>query len=154
MKSRIIAPQWGRALGVALGLALLSGCAASSTSSAPAPASKPLAKLPKGKRPPKFIPAPNRGVTRPPAPRGGDALDQVIGSDARALTQMFGAAQQDVREEGARKLQFGNQLCILDAYLYAPARGKTMVVTYVSARTPDGRDAERNSCILALQQRR
>ncbi len=76
-----------------------------------------------------------------------------MGSDAHTLTQMFGPARQDVREDSARKLQFSNQFCVLDAYLYAPEKGKTPVVTYISTRTPDGRDAERNSCILALQKR-
>ncbi len=142
-------------VGLVAGLALLSGCAASTSDSVSRPsASKPVATKSKVKRPPKFIPAPNRnGIVRPPVTGGGGALDGVMGADARALVQMFGAAQQDVREEGARKLQFANQFCILDAYLYPPARGKTPVVTFVSARTPDGRDAERNSCIAALKSR-
>ena len=32
--------------------------------------------------------------------------------------------------------------------------GKDPVVTYVTARVPDGRDAERNSCITALRLKR
>jgi hypothetical protein len=144
-----------RFLGLVAGLSLLSGCAASTSDPAVRPkASKPVTAPVKGKRPPKFIPAPGRaGVARPPMTGGGPALDRVMGADARALVQLFGAAKQDVREEGARKLQFANQFCILDAYLYPSARGRTPVVTYVSARTPDGRDAERNSCITALQTR-
>jgi hypothetical protein len=130
-----------RLLSALITLGLVSGCASTTTSSA-----KP--------RPPSYIPPPPppRGGVRPPMVPGV-AGDRVIGSDARGLVQMFGAAQQDVREEGARKLQFANQFCVLDAYLYAPAKGKTPVVTYVTARTPDGRDAERNSCVLALQKR-
>lgn len=85
------------------------------------------------------------------APR--NALDRVMGMDARGLVQMFGPAQQDVREEGARKLQFGSNACILDAYLYPPSKGREPVTTYVATRTPDGRDAERNSCISALNRR-
>lgn len=136
------------------GLSLLSGCASSTSSPAARPkASKPVTAQSKGKRPPKFIPAPNRpGIARLPT-TGGPALDRVIGADARALVQLFGAAQQDVREEGARKLQFANGSCILDAYLYPPSKGRTPVVTYIAARTPDGRDAERGSCIASLQGR-
>ncbi len=143
-----------RFLGLFAGLSLLTGCAASTSDPVSRPkASKPVASPAKVKRPPKFIPAPNRnGIARPPV-TGGTGTDRVMGADARTLVQLFGAAQQDVREEGARKLQFANQFCILDAYLYSPARGKTAVVTFVAARTPDGRDAERNSCIAALQNR-
>jgi hypothetical protein len=78
----------------------------------------------------------------------------IMGRDARALIQMFGPAALDVREEGARKLQFIGGACILDAYLYPPSRGKEPVVTYLSARVPDGRDADEASCVAALNQRR
>jgi hypothetical protein len=86
----------------------------------------------------------------PLPPKPGSNLDRVLGLDARGLVQMFGAARHDVREEGARKPQFGGADCILDAYLYPPSRGRDPVTTYVAARTPAGRDAERNSCIAAL----
>ncbi|MEQ1547015.1 MAG: hypothetical protein ABL918_00030 [Chakrabartia sp.] len=78
----------------------------------------------------------------------------VIGRDARGLIQMFGPAALDVREEGARKLQFIGAACILDAYLYPPSKGKEPVVTYLSARVPDGRNADEASCVTALSQRR
>jgi hypothetical protein len=87
-----------------------------------------------------------------PAPQPGSELDRVIGKDARALVQLFGTADADVREGAAQRLQFGKgRQCIIDVYLYPPASGKTPVATYVAARTPDGRDAERNSCIGALR---
>jgi hypothetical protein len=81
----------------------------------------------------------------------GTELERVIGRDARALLQLFGTANADIREGDARKLQFTGPQCILDAYLYPPSKGKPPVVTYVAARTPDGRDVERNSCIGALR---
>lgn len=86
----------------------------------------------------------------PPAksPLGADRL---MGKNARFLVQEFGRPVLDVREDGARKLQFAGGKCTLDAYLYAPQPGKEPVVTYVAARTPDGRGAERNSCIAALE---
>lgn len=81
-------------------------------------------------------------------------LDRVMGKDARALVQLFGPAAQDVREASARKLQFSGVSCILDAYLYPLAKGKEPVVTYVAARVPDGRDADKTSCVAALSQKR
>jgi hypothetical protein len=87
----------------------------------------------------------------PPIAKAIAGLDGVIGKNARSLTSMFGSASQDVFEADARRLQFAGTSCILDAYLYPPAAGKEAVVTYVDARTPDGRPAERASCVSALQ---
>ncbi|MEC3950928.1 hypothetical protein [Sphingobium sp. HWE2-09] len=75
----------------------------------------------------------------------------LMGSDARALTQMFGQPRLDIRETTVRKLQFANGRCVLDAYLYAPARGKEPVVTHVDARGPTGADVDPASCASALQ---
>lgn len=77
-------------------------------------------------------------------------LDKIIGRDARALVGMFGPAAQDVREADARRLQFAGGGCILDAYLYPPARGREPLVTHIDTRTPDGRPAERTSCAAAI----
>ena len=90
----------------------------------------------------------------PTPPRVLSETDRVIGKEAHSLIQLFGPPVQDVREASARKLQFASGVCILDAYLYAPSDGKDPVVTYVTARVPDGRDAERNSCITALRLKR
>jgi hypothetical protein len=97
-------------------------------------------------RRPAFIPP-------PVSARSVAGLDKVMGRDARSLVQMFGTARQDVREDGARKLQFANEVCILDAYLYPPAKGKTAVVSYVTARVPDGRSADPAPCVTSLGQR-
>ncbi|NML10481.1 hypothetical protein HHL08_10020 [Sphingobium sp. AR-3-1] len=75
----------------------------------------------------------------------------LMGSDAGALTRMFGQPRLDIRETTVRKLQFANGRCILDAYLYAPARGKEPVVTHVDARSPAGADVDPVSCATALQ---
>ncbi|WP_088185709.1 hypothetical protein, partial [Sphingobium sp. Z007] len=75
----------------------------------------------------------------------------LMGSDAGALTRMFGQPRLDIRETTVRKLQFGNGRCVLDAYLYAPARGKEPVVTHVDARSPAGADVDPLSCASALQ---
>ena len=107
----------------------------------PKPQAKPAAK-PQTKTPPTE------------GPRSMSELDRVMGKDARALIQLFGQPVQDVLEGAARKLQFASNDCILDIYLYSSAEGKEPVVSFVTARVSDGRDAERNSCISALRRTR
>jgi hypothetical protein len=75
----------------------------------------------------------------------------LVGLDARKLIQQLGTPRLDIRETAMRKLQFANGRCVLDAYLYPPARGKEPVVTYVDARAPAGADVDPTSCVLALQ---
>ena len=81
-------------------------------------------------------------------------LERVMGRDAPALTALFGLPDQDIREENARKLQFGSGICILDAYLYAPAKGKEPIVSYIDVRQPDGKVIDRASCVAALTRRK
>jgi hypothetical protein len=114
----------------AAGLTLLAGCD-SGASVAPQP-----------------ISAPPTSVSRLAG------LDRVIGHDARSLVALFGTADQDMREENGRRLQFGSGTCILDAYLYPPSKGKEPLVTHVDARQPDGKDIDRNACINALTKRK
>jgi hypothetical protein len=90
-------------------------------------------------------------IARVSSPAG---LDRVIGKDARSLVSLFGNADQDVLEAEARKLQFGSGICILDAYLYPPSRGKEPLVTYIDARAPDGKDVDRAACVAALAKRK
>jgi hypothetical protein len=92
-------------------------------------------------------------IPAPPIARTS-GLDRVMGRDARSLVALFGAADQDVREENARKLQFGSGVCILDAYLYPPAKGREPLVTYIDTRQPDGKDIDRASCVAALTRRK
>lgn len=79
--------------------------------------------------------------------------DLVFGRNAAALLSLFGQPALDVQEGNARKLQFSGQTCVLDAYLYTPQGRGEPVVTHLDARWPDGRDADRASCIAALQNR-
>ncbi len=85
------------------------------------------------------------------APAG---LDRVIGRNASSLISLFGNADQDVREDNSRKLQFSSGICILDAYLYTPAKGKEPLVSYVDARQPDGGSIDKASCVAALTRRK
>lgn len=84
--------------------------------------------------------------------RIGPGPGNVIGRDAAALIAWFDQPNADVREGTARKLQFAGTTCILDAYLYAKGNAAP-VVTYVDSRQPDGRPADRASCISALSGR-
>ena len=99
-------------------------------------------------------PTPPQAVAPTPAPIRTMGLERVIGQNAASLTGLFGAANQDVTEASARRLQFSSGICILDAYLYPPARGREPLVTHVDARQPDGRDIDRASCVAAMVRRR
>ncbi|UAK24080.1 hypothetical protein [Sphingomonas nostoxanthinifaciens] len=94
-------------------------------------------------------PAPARAA--PPPALG---LERVMGQEASTLTTLFGAPALDLREGPARKLQFRGPACTLDAYLYPPqsATGPARV-TWLDARTPQGGDFDRASCIAALVRR-
>jgi hypothetical protein len=91
-----------------------------------------------------FVPGP------PVSTHSASGVERIMSKDARTVMAYLGRPVLDVREETGRKLQFSNRDCILDAFLYPAAPGKEPVVTYVTARVPDGRDAERNSCIVSL----
>lgn len=75
----------------------------------------------------------------------------LIGNSADAIGRMFGKPHLDVTEGAGRKLQFAGSKCILDIYFYAPRAGAHPVATHVDARTPDGRNAEVNSCAQSIQ---
>jgi hypothetical protein len=94
----------------------------------------------------------HRGAAaRPVVPISG--ADAVMGRDMAALVRLFGTPRLDVTEGAGHKVQFANDRCILDAYLYAPSNGANPVVTHVDARSPDGEDTDRAACIAALQRR-
>ena len=96
--------------------------------------------------------APLHAPRIPALPPAG--LERVMGKDAHDLQLLFGAPDLDVREPGARKLQFASGVCVLDAYLYPPSHGREPIVKYLDARTPVGDDFDRASCIAALSRRR
>ncbi|MEA3389615.1 hypothetical protein [Sphingobium sp. CCH11-B1] len=97
---------------------------------------------------------PPASYTPPPAGPPASAFTRqgpLLGSDARELTRLFGTPRLDIRETTVRKLQFANGRCVLDAYLYAPAKGKEPVVTHVDARTPAGADVDPAGCAATWQ---
>lgn len=75
----------------------------------------------------------------------------VMGSEAGALIRLFGEPRLDIHEGAGHKLQFANERCILDAYLYAPRDGAQAVVTHVDARAPDGSDVDPQACAALLR---
>ena len=90
----------------------------------------------------------------PPAPAYGTiGLERVMGQNANAVTQLFGQPQLDLTEGAGRKLQFGSNICVLDAYLYAPVQGGVPVVRHVDARQRSGAPIDRASCVAALIRR-
>ena len=89
-------------------------------------------------------------VAPPPAPVQRPGLTNVMGQTASRLQSMFGRPSLDLAEGYARKLQFANNSCVLDTYLYPPSAGREGVVTHVDARLPDGRDMDAAACIAAL----
>ena len=94
---------------------------------------------------------PPRAVAPPPTIVKPVQNNNLIGNSADAIGRMFGKPRLDVTEGAGRKLQFAGTSCTLDIYFYAPRAGANPVATHVDARTPDGRNAEVNSCAQSLQ---
>ncbi|WP_380787811.1 hypothetical protein [Sphingomonas sp. R86521] len=98
------------------------------------------------------VPAARPAVGTAVIPFTSVGLERVLGQDAAGLIRLFGQPDADVREGGARKLQFESGICVLDAYLY-PKGSDAPKVTYVDAREPDGSTIDRASCVAALTRR-
>ena len=99
------------------------------------------------------VSAPQPRVEQPRTMQNVAGLERVMGRTAAQLVALFGEADQDFREETARKLQFAGERCVLDAYLYPRERGGEPVVTYVDARNAAGEDVDRAACVEALARR-
>lgn len=100
------------------------------------------------------VPPPGRAAPVPvPVPQPGmAALTTVMGASAKALIAQFGRPVLDVTEGPARKLQFGNGTCVLDAYLYPPKSGRgDPVVTFAETRQRDGSPIDQASCAAAIR---
>jgi hypothetical protein len=78
-------------------------------------------------------------------------LASVIGADAEALIRQFGQPRLDIRDGDARKLQWSDTACVLDAYLYPADKGGRVTTTFVDTRRADGREVDRAACITALR---
>lgn len=99
---------------------------------------------------PSFIPA-------TPPPQGqlrSQSTIPVMGADAKALVRLFGEPRLDIRDPAARKLQFSDGRCVLDAYLYATRARREPVVTFAEARSADGTAMDWALCASELRQQR
>lgn len=92
------------------------------------------------------------GLNRPSSLHVEAGLESIIGADRSRLEQQFGTPRLDVREGDALKLQWSGTPCVLDVYLYPPARGGEPSVSFVDARRGDGRDVDKAACVTALKQ--
>lgn len=99
---------------------------------------------------PDAAPPPAAARPAPPMASAYGKPTMLTGMDARRLIQMFGQPRLDIRDPHVRKLQFANGRCILDAYLYAPAKGKEPVVSYADSRLPNGNDMDPAACASLL----
>lgn len=77
----------------------------------------------------------------------------MIGRDAGDLARLFGEPRLDIHEGAAHKLQYANDHCILDVYLYPPREGTEAVVTHIDTRTPEGEATDLAECVRALRRR-
>lgn len=91
---------------------------------------------------------PSVGFT--PATR--QTASDLIGIDARALQRQFGKPRLDIRDPAARKMQFSNGRCVLDAYLYPPGANREPVTTYIEARSPTGVPVDSNACARTMRE--
>ncbi len=93
-------------------------------------------------RPATYVPVPSAA---PPS------VLAVRGQTAPRLIAQFGQPALDATEGPARKLQFAGPICVLDTYLYPPAKGRgEPVVTYLDTRQRDGGPIDQASCLAAL----
>jgi hypothetical protein len=138
----------GLALLAALALSACGGMVPQSPrSTRPAPA--PTTQRPPVAKPPQPQPPQQQQQRNAPAAQANG----VIGADARALIRLFGEPRLDVQDPAVRKLQFSNDRCILDAYLYAFRDRREPVVTFAEARRRDGTAMDWNACASQLRGR-
>ncbi|MEL0154878.1 hypothetical protein [Sphingopyxis sp.] len=100
---------------------------------------------------PRVTPPPTSSAPAPLNPPRVTQNNALVGRDANSALRLFGKPRLDVSEGAGRKLQFASSACVLDVYYYAQRSGAEALATHVDARTPDGRDANIDSCIAALR---
>jgi hypothetical protein len=75
----------------------------------------------------------------------------LIGLTASELGARFGAPRFQVREGAGTKLQWSENGCVLDAYLYPPPNGQGVPrVAHVDARNPSGADLNIDNCLSLM----
>lgn len=69
-------------------------------------------------------------------------LATIIGANSAALMNRFGKARIDLKEGSARKLQFADDKCVIDIFLYPLQVGQDPVATHIEARNRKSGAAE------------
>lgn len=93
----------------------------------------------------------------PPPPSSGTfdtrGLETILNKRDDELVALFGVPRLDIIEGQARKLQFTNERCALDIYLYPPQNnaGSERRSNYAEARDRDGNAADPRACINDLR---
>lgn len=99
-------------------------------------------------------PSANAPVLAPP-PGSFDArgLEAILNKRDDQLVALFGVPRLDVIEGQARKLQFANDRCALDIFLYPPEgrNGGERRSNYAEARDRQGNAVDTRSCVAALR---
>ena len=86
-----------------------------------------------------------------PTPVGQAPSGVLIGLTVHDLGTRFGQPSFQVREGPGTKLQWSENGCVLDAYLYPPENGRGVErVTHVDARRPSGADLDIQSCLALM----
>lgn len=93
-----------------------------------------------------------RAVEPGPAPVTPDRPSGVlIGLTASELGQRFGQPSFQVREGPGTKLQWSENGCVLDAFLYPPESGRGVErVLHADARAPSGAGMAIETCLALL----
>lgn len=96
--------------------------------------------------------APTRKPLSASAAPTGTARGTLIGLTAAELARALGMPKQEAYELDARRLQWANGRCVLDAYLSASVKGERRA-TYLDARSPSGEAVDAEACAATLRLR-
>lgn len=83
-------------------------------------------------------------------PQSTHTRGEIVGLTAEELVRRLGTPALQIREGTSLKLQFRNDQCVLDAYLY-PTGNAPYRVTYVDARSPSLGDVDQALCIASIE---
>lgn len=95
--------------------------------------------------------APQPAVPTPSVPALARPSGVLIGLTASELGARFGQPRFQVREGPGVKLQWSENGCVLDAYLYPPDGGRGVErVAHVDTRRPSGDDLPQDTCLQLM----
>jgi hypothetical protein len=89
-------------------------------------------------------------VATPEAPAANEPR-RLLGLTANEIVGQLGTPRFQVREGTSLKIQFQNERCTLDAYLYPAQSGGALRVSHIDTRAPNGADTDQAACISSLE---